>query len=241
MNNKLIIITKWLGILLLIGFLIYVINTMEILHNCTPEKVKNYVHSFGSWAPIVYIILFTLVPLTLFPDSILAIAGGMCFGLVGGYFLTLIGALCGGTLSFYLARKFGQGFIKKLVKKDMTRLEDAMTKRGFFIVFLLRLIPLFPFDVISYCAGFAGVKFKDFMLATILGTIPGIFVFVNVGDKSTEIGSSNFYISIALLVGLIVGSFIIKNKFSLDNINKSSNENSDINIVENNNSFESSN
>jgi len=85
-------------------------------------------------------------------------------------------------------------------------------------VFILRLIPLFPFDVISYSAGFSGVKFKDFALATILGIIPGIFVFTNIGDKASEIGSSRFYASIALLIGLIVISYVLKNKISLQEI-----------------------
>jgi len=98
-----------------------------------------------------------------------------------------------------------------------------MKKGGFFLVFILRLIPLFPFDVISYVAGFSGVKFKDFALATILGTIPGIFVFVNVGDKATDISSSNFYLSIALLVGLFVLSFFLKKKVSIDKFAKTKN------------------
>jgi uncharacterized membrane protein YdjX (TVP38/TMEM64 family) len=78
----------------------------------------------------------------------------------------------------------------------------------------LRLIPLFPFDVISYAAGFSGVKFKDFAIATILGTIPGIFVFINIGDKSVQTTSSSFYVSIALLVGLLVISYAFKKRVS---------------------------
>lgn len=223
MSKNVLNVAKWLVLLAIIALICYFVGNMEFLQDCTPEKIKNYVHSFGPLAPIVYIILFTLVPLTLFPDSILAIAGGMCFGMVQGYFYTLIGALSGGTLSFFLAKFLGQSFIKKVIKKDMSKLENAMKKGGFFLVFILRLIPLFPFDVISYVAGFSGVKFKDFALATILGTVPGIFVFVNVGDKATDISSSNFYLSIALLVGLIVLSFFLKKKVSIDKFAKTKN------------------
>ena len=59
--------------------------------------------------------------------------------------------------------------------------------RAFYWCLRLDLIPLFPFDIISYAAGFSGVKFKDFALATILGIIPGIFVFINIGDKVNRI------------------------------------------------------
>lgn len=49
------------------------------------KDIQTYVNSFGKLAPIIYIIIFALVPLTLFPDSIIAIAGGLIFGLVKGY------------------------------------------------------------------------------------------------------------------------------------------------------------
>ena len=57
---------------------------------------------------------------------------------------------------------------------------------------MLRLIPLFPFDVISYGSGLTSIRYKDFLLATFFGTIPGIFVFVNIGAQSVNIGSKSF-------------------------------------------------
>lgn len=66
------------------------------------NDIKDYVSSFGNLAPVIYIIMFALVPLTLFPDSILAIAGGLLFGLYNGYIYTAVGALVGSTISFYI-------------------------------------------------------------------------------------------------------------------------------------------
>lgn len=217
-NKKLFNILKLTGLLILIIIVLCFTSKLNFIHDCTPENVKNYVNSYGVLAPIVYIILFTLSAVTLFPDSVLAISGGMCFGIGGGFVYTALGALGGATLAFWLARILGQNFIKKVVKVDTSKLENTMKKGGFFIIFILRLIPIVPFDVISYCAGFAGIKYKDFALGTIVGTIPGIFVYINVGDKANEIGSSNFYLSIALLLVLIVGSLFFKNKISLDKI-----------------------
>jgi len=187
---------------------------MKTLGQCTPENVKAFVECYGVFSPVIYIILFTIVPLTLLPDSILAIAGGMCFGMVGGIIYTMIGASFGGALSFFLAKSLGHKVFNKFIKKDISNLENSIKNKGFVLVFVLRLIPLFPFDVISYAAGFSGVKFKDFALATILGIIPGVFVFINIGDKSAQTASSSFYVSIALLVGLIVISYSLKKRIS---------------------------
>ena len=215
MSKKITSVLKVIFLLIITAIIICAFCNMKTLRQCTPENVKVFVDSYGVFSPIIYIILFTFVPLTFFPDSILAIAGGMCFGMVSGFIYTMIGALFGGILSFFLAKTLGHKVFNKFIKKDLSNLENAIKNKGFALVFVLRLIPLFPFDVISYAAGFSGVKFKDFVLATILGIIPGIFVFVNIGDKASEIGSSSFYMSIALLVGLIVMSYALKKKISI--------------------------
>lgn len=214
MSKKLINILKVIPFLIIIAIVICALCNMKTLGQCTPENVKAFVECYGVFSPVIYIILFTIVPLTLFPDSILAIAGGMCFGMVGGFIYTMIGASFGGALSFFLAKSLGHKVFNKFIKKDISNLENAIKNKGFVLVFVLRLIPLFPFDVISYAAGFSGVKFKDFALATILGIIPGVFVFINIGDKSAQTASSSFYVSIALLVGLIVLSYSLKKRIS---------------------------
>ncbi|RHW56201.1 TVP38/TMEM64 family protein, partial [Clostridium botulinum] len=196
----------------------------------------------------IYIILFTLVPLTLFPDSILAIAGGMAFGMVEGSVYTIIGAfgmvegsvytiigaVCGASLSFYIARFLGRTVVEKLIRGKGKWFENGVEKNGFLvvfilrliplvpfdIVFILRLIPLVPFDIISYGAGLSKIKFKDFILATTVGIIPGILVFINLGDKALNIKSKQFVISIVLLVLLCLVSFIMKKKLSFNKLQK---------------------
>ncbi|WP_270506421.1 TVP38/TMEM64 family protein [Paraclostridium sordellii] len=196
-------------ILLILGTIICKILSMNI----GVEDIQDYVSSFGRLAPLVYIIMFALVPLTLFPDSILAIGGGMVFGLFKGYIYTLIGALIGATISFYISRKLGRAFVKKLTKEKLDNIEELINSKGFFIVLILRLVPLFPFDIISYGSGLTSIKYKDFLLATIIGTIPGILVFANIGAQSVNIGSNSFYISIMGLILLVLLSLILKNKF----------------------------
>ena len=196
-------------ILLILGTIICKILSINI----GVEDIQDYVSSFGRLAPLVYIIMFALVPLTLFPDSILAIGGGMVFGLFKGYIYTLIGALIGATISFYISRKLGRAFVKKLTKEKLDNIEELINSKGFFIVLILRLVPLFPFDIISYGSGLTSIKYKDFLLATIIGTIPGILVFTNIGAQSVNIGSNSFYISIMGLILLVLLSLILKNKF----------------------------
>ena len=87
-----------IAILMLISIVVYKVYKM----NLGVDDIKNYVESFGKLGPIIYIIMFSLVPLTLFPDSILAISSGLIFGLVNGYIYTAIGALIGGTIGYLI-------------------------------------------------------------------------------------------------------------------------------------------
>ena len=200
-----------LGILFLSIILVAIYKVYSL--NAGIEDIKNYIQGFGNIGPLVYIIMFSLVPLTLFPDSVIAIAGGIIFGLSKWYIYTTIGALIGGTISFYISRYWGREVVKKLTKERLDKVEAMINNKGFMIIFILRLIPLFPFDVISYGAGLTSVKYKDFLLATLFGTIPGILVFTNLGAQTVNVGSNSFYISIALLILLFIVSIFLKNKF----------------------------
>lgn len=208
-------IIKYAAILIAIAAALYLLNRYNILKGFGASEIKEYVLSFGIWAPVIYIILFTLVPLTLFPDSVLAIAGGMCFGVMGGAICTMIGAIFGGTLAFFISRTLGKGFAKKLSNNEMQKISAKIEEKGFLIVLFLRLIPLFPFDVISYSAGLSRINLRDFIMATFIGTIPGILVFSNIGDKAMNPGSADFYISIGFLLLLLLASVIVKNKTNL--------------------------
>lgn len=207
--NKILKILISVILIIIIGSTIYKLLNMNI----NSKDIQAYVSSFGKLAPLVYIIMFALVPLTLFPDSVLAIGGGLIFGLFKGYIYTLIGALIGASLSFYISRKLGRNFVKKLTKEKLDGIESMINSKGFFVVLMLRLIPLFPFDIISYGAGLTSIKYKDFLLATIIGTIPGILVFTNIGAQSVNIGSNGFYMSIMALILLVIASIFLKNKF----------------------------
>lgn len=213
MNNKL---KKILIIILILAFV--VITNKYIGNNVDIYTIKEYVKTFGVLAPLIYIVMFSLVPLTFFPDSVLAISAGLIFGFSKGYIYTTIGALIGASIAFFIARYLGKEIIKKKSSDKLEKIERLIEKNGFYIIFLLRLIPLFPFDVISYGAGITNVKYKDFILATLFGTIPGIAVFTNIGATSLNIKNTSFYISIAFLVLLFTVSIFLKNRFLKDKL-----------------------
>ncbi|WBW97368.1 TVP38/TMEM64 family protein [Oceanirhabdus sp. W0125-5] len=199
------------GILLSIMVILYKFNIFKFSN---PEEFKEYIKSFGIWAPLVYIVLFTVVPLTLFPDSILAISGGLAFGIVWGSIYTMIGALMGGTLAFFITRTIGNSAVNNFMDKKFKGAKKYTDKMGVEVILLLRLIPLFPFDVVSYLAGLSNIDYKKYIVGTLIGTIPGILVFNNIGQQIMNFNSQGLIVSILLLAALFLVSFIFKKKLS---------------------------
>lgn len=206
-------VVRWIVLAVFIAVVVYLMNKYNFLKGYGPEDIRDFIQKKGILAPIVYVLLLSLLPLLLFPDSVLVIAGGMLFGLVRGTILTSIGSLIGGVIAFLISRAFGSKVVRKITKKDLVLFEKYKGYSGFFIILLLRLIPLFPFKVVSYSAGLTDMKLRDFCLATVIGSLPGIIVYTNLGDKANDFGSKGFYVSIALVVLLFAISFGFKKAF----------------------------
>lgn len=137
---------------------------------------------------------------------------------MGNCVYTIIGAIIGGTISFYISRVLGREIVEKIIKGRGKWFEDGVEKRGFLLIFILRLIPLFPFDIISYGAGLSKIKYKDFAFGTLIGIIPGVLIFTNLGDKTLNTKSPEFIIAIALLILLLLISYFLKKRISFEKL-----------------------
>lgn len=206
-----------ISILALFAFALAV-HQSGVLKGVDAKDIKVYVESYGLWAPLIYLLIMALLAVVVFPDAVVVIAGGMVFGLAKGAILTSIGSFIGASIEFFMARKLGQELVKKLIKKDLVMFRDRDRREGFFVVLLLRLIPLFPFKVVSYSAGISDVDYRSFGLATWLGALPGILVYTNLGDKTSQIGTMDFYIAIGLLLALTLVSLLVKKLFEKKDI-----------------------
>ncbi|RNA70288.1 TVP38/TMEM64 family protein [Alteribacter keqinensis] len=160
--------------------------------------------SFGWFSPVIYILIYTLRPLVLFPASVLSITGGLSFGPLLGTVYTLAGAAGSAAVAFWTARKLGKNIGKGSAGKGKA-IQNQLEKKGFFYVLVLRLIPLFNFDLISYAAGISKVRFSAFILATVIGMTPGVFAFTYLGSSFVDggFGTLIFAGSLFLIIMLV--------------------------------------
>ena len=174
----------------------------------TPQQLQEAVSRCGSWAAFAYIGLFALLPTFFFPVAVLALAGGLLFGLWWGSIYTFLGAILNCTLMFFLARYVGREKVEQLIQKKLSpiwqqKLSDLNSGRGFLLLVILRLIPAAPYNLINYAFGLTAMSYRTYILGSAIGIIPGTLAFINIGDKALDITSPDFWIAIGLL-GLLL-------------------------------------
>ncbi len=183
----------------------------------SPQQLQQFLQELGSWAAIGYIALFTILPAFFFPVAVLALAGGLLFGLWWGSLYTFLGAILNCTLMFFLARYVGRKRVEELIRRKLTlqwqkRLEDLNSSGGFLLLILLRLIPAVPYNLINYAFGLSSMGYGTYILASAIGIIPGTFAFINIGDKALDVTSPDFWIAIGLLLLLLAVTGILGKK-----------------------------
>ena len=176
-----------------------------VLHPQSVEDVRRWVTGFGVWGPLVYILLYTVRPLLLFPGLLLNVAAGILFPPVLGIPCLLAGGLGSAALLFYMARTgVGSEFLDLHGGRWGGRIHHYLSDsaKNFQRMLWLRTVPLFPYDVISLVAGCTKMQFATFAITTLLGMLPGAVAYNVLGDALG--GNSGFALS-ALLLAVAFG------------------------------------
>ncbi|PTX64724.1 putative membrane protein YdjX (TVP38/TMEM64 family) [Melghirimyces profundicolus] len=200
---------KWISLILLLLMGFWLVRTLG-WENLTPKQIQPFILSFGVWAPLFYIFLYAVRPLFFFPAVVLTLSGGLTFGPWWGTLYDLIGASLGAGLAFGLSRTLGRETVQRWLGKRLKLLDERAERYGFRTVLLLRLIPLIPFDVISYSAGLSRIRFRDYGPATTLGMIPGAFAYNYLGHSLHQVFSTTFYVALGFVVLLMILPVVYK-------------------------------
>ena len=179
---------------------------LEILGRGDVAALRDYILSFGAWAPIVSALLMVLQALVApLPAFLLAFANGLAFGVFWGGMLSLASASLGAAVSFYIARFLGRGPAEAIVGRTQLGAADRWFARwGAYAVLVARLVPVVSFDVVSYAAGLTCIGFWRFMGATVIGMAPATFVYSFFGERAPQ------YVTVLLVVfGVVIAVALV--------------------------------
>lgn len=181
---------RWLPLLLLaagfVGFFAvdgpsYVSLDALRVHRAT---LAGWVESLGVFAPVVYGAFYAVVVAFSLPlGTVMSITAGFLFGMLTGTMLVVLGATVGATLLFLAVQiGFGQPDDSKAEKGWMAKMREGFNRNAFSYMIVLRLIPFFPFAGVNIAAALLKVPLPVYFFGTLLGIIPGSFVYVSLGN-----------------------------------------------------------
>ncbi|MGL4772216.1 MAG: TVP38/TMEM64 family protein [Clostridium sp.] len=176
------------------------LNWNTIRHLDVYELV-NFIKAQGTLAILVFLLVFSIKPFFLvIPANVVAIVGGVLFGTTFGFALSMLGFFISPTIAFFISRSLGREFVESLLGKRFLKLDDNMEHNGFKILFLLRLPPILPYDPLSYASGLTKIKYKDFIIASVLGVVPETLCYSVMGSNINNPRSAAFVLPIILVV-----------------------------------------
>jgi uncharacterized membrane protein YdjX (TVP38/TMEM64 family) len=180
---------RWLPLLALAAGLVLILATglhryvsFDVLRDHRAWLLDQVARHFAL-AALGFAALYTIaVALSVPVGAVLTIAGGFLFGKWIGTLLVLAAATLGATLLFLAARTALAGLLRARAAPWLVRLEAGFRADAFSYLLVLRLVPLFPFVVVNLVPAFLGVSLRVFVLATLIGIVPGTFVYATVGS-----------------------------------------------------------
>lgn len=152
-------------------------------------RLEADVAALGPGAPALFVQLYAVATLAPLPENVLTAAAGLLFGLLAGVLIVLLGALLGAVVAFALGRALGRGAVERITGTRVARVDALLSRHGLLAVLGVRLVPVLPFTAINYGAGLTAVRFRDHLLGTALGIVPGTIAFVALGAHGTSPGS----------------------------------------------------
>ncbi len=185
----------------------------------SPETIRHYIQGYGSWAILIYVLLYMLNTFSPFfpPIFIMSLSAGALFGPIVGSVALTLGTLCGTTAAFFVARYFGRDRIAKIIKERSKGVDiyEKLSQNGFFILLPMRLIGFPPYGIIDFVCGLSKMKYRDFLMATLIGTFPWIITQVLLVDRFTRFDPKDpvlWGLLIVFILMILITGKIVKSK-----------------------------
>jgi uncharacterized membrane protein YdjX (TVP38/TMEM64 family)/Fe-S oxidoreductase len=206
-----------LAILSLIIATIVTLKLSGITASLDPQHLQNWISSYGLWAPLIFILLYSVAPALFLPGLPLTILGGVLFGPIWGVVYTITGATIGASIAFLIARYIGRDWIStKLSDSRWQKLDADVAHQGWKVVAFTRLIPLFPFNLLNYAFGLTSIRFSHYCLTSFICMLPATIAFISLSSSLGELIKGNiskeFIIGVILIIGLSLLPIIWKKR-----------------------------
>ncbi|MFH0822178.1 MAG: FAD-containing oxidoreductase [Pseudomonadota bacterium] len=151
-----------------------------------------WTQGLGVFGPLFVAIFYVLAAVLFLPGSVITLGAGFLFGVPTGLAVVWLGANLGACAAFLLGRTIAREWVAQKVKGNpkFAAIDEALGREGFKVVLLLRLSPVFPFDLLNYALGLTKVSFRNYAVASLIGMLPGTLMYVYFGSAARSLAEA---------------------------------------------------
>jgi uncharacterized membrane protein YdjX (TVP38/TMEM64 family)/rhodanese-related sulfurtransferase len=198
------------GLRIVVGLLLLAAVAAAIAYRdrVDPAALQAWVEGAGAAGPVLFMAIYALATVLFLPGSVLTLAGGALFGPVWGTLWNLTGATIGAALAFLIARYLGADWVSRRAGPRLQRLNDGVSSEGWRFIAFVRLVPVFPFNLLNYALGLTRIPFLAYVVASWIFMLPGAIAYTWLGYAGREALSGgegmirNISIALALLAAI---------------------------------------
>ena len=180
MKNRLVRIALFIVLITGIGLAIQHRQQLDI------TVLQQWVDQAGLAGPVIFILVYAIGTVLFLPGSVLTLAGGAIFGPILGTLYNLTGATLGASLAFLIARYFAADWVEEKTAGRLKQLKQGVEKEGWRFIAFVRLVPLFPFNLLNYALGLTRIRLSHYIIASFICMLPGGFAYTYLGYAGRE-------------------------------------------------------
>ncbi len=148
--------------------------------------LQAWVEGAGAAGPVIFIAIYAAATVLFLPGAVITLAGGALFGPVWGTLWNLSGATLGATLAFLIARHLGADWVARRAGPRLRSLNEGVSAEGWRFIAFVRLVPLFPFNLLNYALGLTRIPLPAYVLASAIFMLPGALAYTWLGYAGRE-------------------------------------------------------
>jgi uncharacterized membrane protein YdjX (TVP38/TMEM64 family) len=178
------------------------------------QSLTDWIAHLGMWAPFGFVLLYAVATVAMVPGSLFDLAGGALFGPYVGSLLDLTGGSIGAALAFLVARYVARDWVEVRAGPRTQGIMRNVEADGWQFVAFLRLVPVFPYNVINYLLGLTRIPFHHYIIATVVFMAPSTLVYTYIGHAGREaIAGDTDNLYYALLALGLLGAMLLLPRF----------------------------
>ncbi|VFM99469.1 MAG: Uncharacterized membrane protein YdjX, TVP38/TMEM64 family, SNARE-associated domain [Candidatus Kentron sp. G] len=154
-----------------------------------PRIVSEWLVNLGPLSWLIFIAIYAVATVLFLPGSVFTLAGGALFGPVSGTLINLTGATIGAVLAFMVARHLGSDWVRVKVGPRLGAILDGVEAQGWRFVAFVRLVPLFPFNLLNYALGLTRIPLLPYSITTWICMFPAAVAYTWLGYVGREAAS----------------------------------------------------